>query len=115
MTIGDKIRTVRMMKGYSQEYVGEKMGITGAAFSKIERNETDVSWNRLNEIAGVLGTTVSELTTFGEKNVFHISGGVNNLCGNGVVYFPIDLFTFVQKVEQMEVRLVELEKKGNHS
>ncbi len=111
MTIGDKIKTVRMMKGYSQEYVAKKIGITGPAFSNIEINKTDISWSRLNEIAAALETTVSELTTFGEKNVFHISGGVNNLCGNGVVYFPIDLFTFVQKVEDMSIRLAELEKK----
>lgn len=86
------------------------MGITTAAFSKIERNETDVSWGRLGEIAQALDTPVSELATYGEKNVFHISGGINNMCGNGVVYFPIDLFTFVQKVELLEKRVADLEK-----
>lgn len=42
MTIGDKIRNMRTIKGYSQENMAEMLGISVTAYAKIERGETDI-------------------------------------------------------------------------
>lgn len=52
--IGEKIRQQRVIKGYSQEYMSFALEISQAAYSKIERDETELSVTRAYQIAEVL-------------------------------------------------------------
>jgi len=52
--IGDRIREQRLAKNYSQFYMAFLLGISQAAYSKIERNETKLSLLRIYEIAEAL-------------------------------------------------------------
>ncbi|MFT5619176.1 MAG: transcriptional regulator with XRE-family HTH domain [Arenicella sp.] len=47
MEIGNKIRTLRGLKNLSQEKMAEKLGISSTSYAKIERNETDLSYSRM--------------------------------------------------------------------
>jgi transcriptional regulator with XRE-family HTH domain len=60
-TLGEKIRYIRNLKGWSQEEVADKLGISLPAYSKIERNKTDVGFSRLNQIADVLHIKLVDL------------------------------------------------------
>lgn len=51
---GTKIRMVRELRGYSQDYVAEKLGIAQNSYSKIEANHTKLSADMLQKIAIVL-------------------------------------------------------------
>lgn len=53
-TVGSKIRMQRLYKNYSQEYMAFMLDISQPAYSKIERDETEISLKRLYEIAEVL-------------------------------------------------------------
>lgn len=53
-TTGNRIRIQRLMKNYSQEYMAFELGISQAAYSKIERDETELSIRRIYAIAEVL-------------------------------------------------------------
>lgn len=53
-TIGNKIRIQRQIKSYSQEYMAFMLEISQPAYSKIERNETELTLNRIYEIAEIL-------------------------------------------------------------
>ena len=53
-TVGNKIRIQRLIKNYIQEYMAFMLEISQPAYSKIERDETDISLKRLWEIADVL-------------------------------------------------------------
>ncbi len=66
-TLGDKIRYFRNLKGWSQDDMADKLDISLPAYSKIERNITDVSYKRMNQIAGVFGITVIELLSLSTK------------------------------------------------
>jgi len=61
MTIGEKIRIQRLTKGYSQEYMSYALDISQAAYSKLERDETEMSIRRIYEIAEVLEMSPFEL------------------------------------------------------
>lgn len=63
MTIGDKIRKVRELKSYRQEYVAGRLGMSVTAYGNIERGESRLSFERLEQIARVLEVTVPELLT----------------------------------------------------
>ena len=49
-----KIRTQRVLKEYSQEYVGVQLGIGQVAYHKLERNKTKLSLDVLLKLAIVL-------------------------------------------------------------
>jgi transcriptional regulator with XRE-family HTH domain len=67
MEIGDKIRKVRELKGYKQEYVADKLGMSVTAYGNIERNESSLSFERLQEIADVLEVTVQDILNIPEQ------------------------------------------------
>ncbi|WP_340076153.1 helix-turn-helix transcriptional regulator [Leptobacterium sp. I13] len=55
------IRNVRKVRGYSQEYLAFRLNISQAAYTKLERNETKLSVERLLKIAEVLETPLEQL------------------------------------------------------
>ena len=56
-----KIKQLRIYKGYSQEYIAEKIGISQRAYSKLENCHTRMTISRLNTIAKVLEVEVVDL------------------------------------------------------
>lgn len=59
--IGEKIRETREHKKVSQYAVAYAIGMSQAAYSKIERGETEVKVSHLYSIAAFLGTSIYEL------------------------------------------------------
>lgn len=59
--IGEKIREQREMKKISQYAVAYAIGMSQAAYSKIERGETEVKVSHLYSIAAFLGTSIYDL------------------------------------------------------
>jgi transcriptional regulator with XRE-family HTH domain len=68
---GIKIKQIRELKNFTQEYVAQKLGLSTRAFSKIETGETQLTINRLNEISAVLGIGPMEVLGFDDKQVFN--------------------------------------------
>ena len=58
--IGDKIRTLRRKRGWSQEQLGAMVGFSQSKISKTERGDLD-SLSDLRLIARVLGVPIEEL------------------------------------------------------
>lgn len=59
--IGEKIRIQRVIKSYSQEYMAFHLDISQAAYSKVERDETEITLKRVYEIADILEISAFEL------------------------------------------------------
>lgn len=60
-SIGEKIRIRRLLKNYSQEYMAFMLEISQAAYSNLERDETELTIKRVYEIAEVLEVSPFEL------------------------------------------------------
>ncbi len=75
MQLHEKIHLMRTIKGLSQEDIAEKLGISPNGYGKIERGETDVQWSRLQQIAEILGVTVKDLVTLGDKTFVNLNLG----------------------------------------
>ncbi|MBK8516849.1 MAG: helix-turn-helix transcriptional regulator [Saprospiraceae bacterium] len=65
--IGHKIRKARLLKGYNQEYIASKLGISQEAYSKIESNKSNISYSRLDTISQLLDITIEEILNIDEK------------------------------------------------
>lgn len=68
LRIGHKVKYIRELKKYSQEYVAAKMGISQNAFSKIEREEIQLTFDKACKIAKILETDINAIINSDTKN-----------------------------------------------
>lgn len=69
--IGIKIRQLRELKGYSQEYIAHQMGVSQRAYSKLETNETRLDWDKLTKIAEILEMNPTDIASFDDNLIFN--------------------------------------------
>jgi transcriptional regulator with XRE-family HTH domain len=76
-----KIKQIRELKNFTQEYVAQQLGLSTRAYSKIESGETQLTINRLNEISAILEVQPMEVLGFDDKKVFNFynSNDINNV------------------------------------
>lgn len=61
-TVGTRVRFIREVKQMTQQELADKLGVSKAAISRLERTPERVSPARLERIAKALGVEPSELT-----------------------------------------------------
>ncbi|RRD91688.1 helix-turn-helix domain-containing protein [Conchiformibius steedae] len=69
MTIQDKIRIWREIKQWSQEEMAEKMKMSPSGYAKIERGETRLHLEKLQQIAQIFNIDVWELLGTENKHI----------------------------------------------
>ena len=76
-----KIKQIRELKNFTQDYVAQKLGLSTRAYSKIETGETQLTINRLNEISAILEVQPMEVLGFDDKKIFNFynSSDINNV------------------------------------
>tara|TARA_Y100000768_G_C23918901_1_gene653818 strand:+ start:649 stop:1005 length:357 start_codon:yes stop_codon:yes gene_type:complete len=67
--LGDNIRNVRLHRGYSQEYVAQRLGISQNSYSKIERGEIALTKERLKLISDILSVSPEDVIEFDERTL----------------------------------------------
>jgi len=82
METHEKIRFIRMFKGWTQDEMAEKLGMALNGYAKIERGKVDINTARLKQIAEVLGINKAQLEGLNEKNVFNFIENSYNLVHN---------------------------------
>jgi transcriptional regulator with XRE-family HTH domain len=65
--LGQRIKFLRKIKGYSQEFFAEKVGIATKSLSSIETGNAFMTSQTLEKIIDVLEIVPSELFTFQEQ------------------------------------------------
>lgn len=105
-TLGTKIRKLRELKNISQVHMAEQIGMSQSSYARIEKDEGDVSRERLEQISKALDLTVQDILAFDEKQVFNFN---NSQGGQGVLNNPV--FTMVadneRKLYEDKIRLLE--------
>ncbi len=71
MEVYEKIRFIRMFKGWSQDEIAEKLQMTINGYAKIEQGKVDVNLSRLKQISEALGIELEQLVGLNETNVFN--------------------------------------------
>lgn len=101
MRIGNKIKSLRVNKGYSSEYVAEKLGISLVTYRRLERDESIPDLNALEKIASIYEISIADLlidnTVIFNKDQ---SGGVSN---NGLIINQLS----DKLIQQFELRIEE--------
>ena len=81
-----KIKQIRELKNFTQEYVAQQLGLSTRAYSKIETGETQLTINRLNEISAILEVQPMEVLGFDDKKIFNINHSTGNNGYNNIMY-----------------------------
>lgn len=85
MSIGTKVRKIRELKNVTQEYMAQQLSISQNAYSKIEREETDVPFSRLEQIAKILDVDILDVIGFDEKKLFFSISENKDNSSNGLI------------------------------
>lgn len=101
--IGEKIRQLRELKGYSQEWMANKLAISQRSYSKLERNETKMDWSKISEIAAVFEMDPLDLIKFDDNLIF------NNCTNSGKAHIMNNNLPD-KLIEQYEKRIKSLEE-----
>jgi transcriptional regulator with XRE-family HTH domain len=68
-SVGKNIRAIRHQRGWSQEDVANRLGISIPAFSKIETGVTDINLSRLEQIANIYEVNVVNLLALDAEDI----------------------------------------------
>lgn len=61
MQLGNALRIQRVIKGYTQEYMAERLNLSQNSYSKLERGLTSLTVKRLYEVAEILEISVQDI------------------------------------------------------
>jgi transcriptional regulator with XRE-family HTH domain len=88
--IGHKIRKVRELKCFTQDFMSAKLEISQRAYSKIENNEIKLDWGRIVNISKILEIEPIELVSFDDSLIFNncVKSGKSQVSNNN---FPDEL------------------------
>lgn len=62
---------IRQIKGYKQDYVAEKLGMSQTNYSNIESGKTELKIEVLEKFAKIHGIEPADILQFGEQYVFN--------------------------------------------
>lgn len=68
--VAAKIRKLRELKGYSQEYVAQELEMSQRHYQRLETGEVDLSLSKVEHVSTILGLKPAQLLGFDDKYVF---------------------------------------------
>ncbi len=84
MSVNEKIRKIREAKDWSQEQMAEKLDMSLNGYAKIERGESKIYLDKLEQIAQVFDIDVVELMQSDGKNIcFQIESPLGSVYQGG--------------------------------
>jgi transcriptional regulator with XRE-family HTH domain len=105
-SIKNKIKSIRELKNYTQEYMADQLGVTQAGYSKIEKGKTVLSFVKLVEIARILDVSVEDILSFDSQRYFNNFNKVegNN---NGSIQINSDNSPALKELYEDKIMLLE--------
>jgi len=85
MQVSTKIKKIREFKGFSQEFMAEKLSMSQAAYSKLEKNNKSINFDNIKDIAKVLSVDPMQLLNFDEQQIFNNDNQQGGNAGNLII------------------------------
>ncbi len=78
--IGERLKKARIQKGYTQEQLAEKIDVSVAFLSRVERGNAKINLNRLNQLCDLLEISEGNiLTGVGSNSNNYLNKDFSNL------------------------------------
>ncbi len=115
MQIGEKIRKIRELKGLKQENIATALGMSVTAYGNLERGDTNLTYEKLEQIAGVLEVPVQDIVTMPDEisiNNFSSNTGVQFGTNYGNVTSP-EIEGYKLAIEKLDAQVEYLKQQNN--
>lgn len=94
-----KIRKVREIKNFSQKYMADKLSVSQSHYSDIENCKTEISEEKLEDIARILEVDSDTIRNFNDQVVF-------NACSQSGYYNVNNIHPF-EKTEELYKEIIK--------
>lgn len=71
--IGENIKKFRELKGITREVMASELGMSLSGYSKIERDEVDLTLSKVEKIAQILEVNIGQILNFDASQIFNIT------------------------------------------
>lgn len=99
--LGENIRKIRELKGFSQQNLADETGVDQKTISRIEKGTLSPKFDLLVKIAKTLAVNMSQLLAFNENMIFN-NYNQHQQVGHFVAYYN----TEIEKVEELYKQLL---------
>ncbi|QSW88628.1 MULTISPECIES: helix-turn-helix transcriptional regulator [Flavobacterium] len=106
-SIKNKIKSIRELKNYTQEYMADQLGVTQAGYSKIEKGKTILSYVKLVEIAKILEVSVEDIISFDSQRYFNSFNTVKGNSNSGNISINSDNSEALKSLYEDKIKLLE--------
>jgi transcriptional regulator with XRE-family HTH domain len=107
MDIGNSIKKYREQKELSREIVAREMEMSLSGYSKIERNEVDLTISKVQKIAQVLGVDISQILNLDATQIYNVTG---NQFAQGLVGAKSETMNFyADEYKDKYIKMLEAE------
>lgn len=110
--IGDNIKKFRELKNITREQMASDLEMSLSGYSKIERNEIDLTLSRIQKIAQILDIDISQILNFDASQIFNVSHN-NMVQGLGAkaenMHFHTDDYK-EKYIKVLEAEIIRLKK-----
>lgn len=83
--IGEKIKKLRELRNFTQDYMATQLEMTQAGYSKVEGGQTDIAYSKIVEIAKVLDVSPEELIAFDSQKIFSSFNNITDSTNIGII------------------------------
>lgn len=104
--IGSKIKKLRELKNYTQQYMAEQLNLTQSGYSKIETGEIDLTFSKLSDISKILQVNTIDIIGFDERKFFNNNNNNDNVNGNANGIIIQDISAKVEKLYEDKIALL---------
>lgn len=112
LNIGQKLRKLRNQKGFSQEYLADRLNISQKTYSNMENDRTSISVEILKQLSSELEVDMIDLIT-DSKIIVQYNTSQDTSTFNGVVHnnYPEELVVQLkERIEDLKQQLVDKDK-----
>lgn len=105
LNIGDNIKNFRELKGITRDQMADFLNLSVSAYGNIERNKTDLTISRIQQISEILEIDMSQILNFDVSQVFNIEH-------NDVIqgsHSKIEHHNYADEYREKYVRMLEAE------
>lgn len=111
LDVGGNIKKFRELKGLTREEMAFNLNLSVSAYGNIERNKTDLTISRIQQIAKILEVEVMQVFDFDASLIFNVNRNENGLCANSNAEKYIYADEYREKyIQMLEKEIQRLEK-----
>lgn len=103
MEIYDKVRVMREVRQWSQEEMADKMGMSVTGYAKIERGQSKLHYDKLEQIAQIFNISINDLVDIDKKQPSWYFGE-NSANYNGANYYSSEQ-SIILELEKLKLTI----------